>query len=181
MATAFRPAMTGYHLTNLNNCKLFWKLCNIMAFPALTSVSVCWSVGQLSAQPVIVLLAFMWVSPAVFDLACVSVICVCACLFCMPLFILRYAELIVRCGPHKSVYGNSSQSSHLSSFHASPSSSACVVRRVSVSLCVRFCIKICCFIMEWLSFFLFVFESVCVCSELIQAFLWKGFSQKWKI
>lgn len=115
----------------------------------------------------------MWVSPAVFDLACVSVICVCVCLFCMPLFILHSAELIVRCGPHKSVYGNSSQSSHLSSFHASPSSSACVVRRVSVSLCVRFCIKLCCFIMEWLSFTLFVLESVCACSELIQAFLWK--------
>ncbi len=102
-------------------------------------------------------------SPAVFDLACVSMtcVCVCVCLFCMPLFILHSAELIVRCGPHKSVHGNASQSSHLSSFHASPSSSACVVRRVSVSLCVRFCIKICCFIMEWLSFIRFVFESVC--------------------
>jgi len=47
-------AMTGYHLTNLNNCKLLWKegLCIIVATLALTSVS-------LSAQTVIVLLAYV--------------------------------------------------------------------------------------------------------------------------
>lgn len=148
-------------------------------------ISVCLLVSGSTVSPtcncIVGIHASLGGSPAVFDLACVSVICVCVCLFCMLLFILHSAELIVRCGPHKSVYVNASQSSHLSSFHASPSSSACVVQHVSVSLCVRFCIKICCFIMEWLSFIFFVFESVCACSELIQAFLWKGFSQRWKI
>lgn len=165
--TAFWPAMTRYIFTN---CKLIWKLLRTMQHDGFShldiSVTVC-SVSGSTVSPTCNFLVGIHVSlggpHSVFGLACVSVIWVCVwCLFCMPLFILHSAELIVRCGPHKSVHGNASQSSHLSSFHASPSSSACVVRHASVSLCVRFCIKICCFIMEWLSFILFVFESMCV-------------------
>lgn len=131
-----------------------------MATPALTSVSL--SAGQwVSCQPNLSLccrhsckfgriLCGVWLGMCKCDMS------VCDALIYSP-FCRTH-----RCGPYKSVHGNASQSSHLSSFHASLSSSACVVRHASVSLCVRFCIKICCFIMEWLSFILLVFESVCV-------------------
>lgn len=77
--------------------------------------------------------------------------------------------------PHKSRRGNASQSSHLTSFHASPSSF-----RIC-GLCVRFCIKLCCFIMKDDHFF-FVFECVCTfriySGVSIRIVLWKCSSQR---
>lgn len=143
MATVFRPAMTGYRLTNMNNCKLIWKegLCDIMAIPALTSVLV--SAGQwVNCQPKLSLYCwhtckFGWIPCGVWLGMCKHDMSVCVCdASCKPLFILHSAELIVICGPHKFVQGNARQSSHLSSFHASLSSSVCVVPHVIMWVCV---------------------------------------------